>query len=119
VAFAYAKFDACNAGYPEEGMPPSDMQALKKFVQAGNKLGIPSRLIGPKDIMRLPEYDGLFIRETPTSTTILPLRQKSRSRWPLVRHGRSSIHHALYQQSVAWGRLVSHADKGTVFQKHA
>ncbi|AWY00479.1 carboxylate--amine ligase [Marinomonas primoryensis] len=63
-ALRTAKFDLAMLVNPEEAMPPSDMQALKKFVQAGKQLGIQVDMIGPKDIMRLPEYDGLFIRET-------------------------------------------------------
>lgn len=49
---------------PEEGMPPSDDMALKNFETAANKLGIATELITKKDYIRLPEYDGLFIRET-------------------------------------------------------
>lgn len=49
---------------PEEEMPPSDGKALKNFVRAANQLGIEAELIQKKDYMRLPEYDGLFIRAT-------------------------------------------------------
>ena len=59
-----AKYDLAMLVNPHETMPPSDAQALKKFVQAGKQLGIQVDLISPKDIMRLPEYDALFIRET-------------------------------------------------------
>ncbi|WP_111642782.1 RimK family protein [Marinimicrobium alkaliphilum] len=48
----------------DEKLPPSDPKALKKFVRAGEKLGIDVDFIGRKDIRRLPEYDMLFIRET-------------------------------------------------------
>ncbi|WP_455207512.1 RimK family protein [Kaarinaea lacus] len=51
---------------PEEKMPPSDAKALKRFVRAANQLGIAAEFVGKKDYMRLPEYDGLFIRETTT-----------------------------------------------------
>lgn len=59
-----AKYDLAMLVNAHETMPPSDAQALKKFVQAGKQLGIQVDLISPKDIMRLPEYDALFIRET-------------------------------------------------------
>ncbi|MFM2484305.1 RimK family protein [Celerinatantimonas yamalensis] len=59
-----AKFDLAILANSQEVLPPSDTQALKKFVQAGKQLGIHIDVIGPKDIMRLPEYDALFIRET-------------------------------------------------------
>ncbi|MBY4677473.1 RimK family protein [Marinobacterium arenosum] len=48
----------------QEEMPPSDKTALKRFIKAGNQLGINVELIGKRDYNRLPEYDGLFIRET-------------------------------------------------------
>ena len=49
---------------PEEEIPPSDNRALKRFVRAANQLGIAADFITKKDYVRLPEYDGLFIRET-------------------------------------------------------
>ncbi|KPJ92714.1 MAG: carboxylate--amine ligase [Gammaproteobacteria bacterium SG8_15] len=51
---------------PEEKMPPSDAKALKRFVRAAKQLGIAAEFITKKDYMRIPEYDGLFIRETTT-----------------------------------------------------
>jgi glutathione synthase/RimK-type ligase-like ATP-grasp enzyme len=49
---------------PDEKLPPSDKTALKRFIAAGKTLGIDSELITQKDYLRLPEYDGLFIRTT-------------------------------------------------------
>ncbi|MDH5632681.1 MAG: RimK family protein [Gammaproteobacteria bacterium] len=49
---------------PNEAMPPSDKKALKLFEKAANNLGIAVDQITRKEYMRLPEYDGLFIRET-------------------------------------------------------
>jgi glutathione synthase/RimK-type ligase-like ATP-grasp enzyme len=49
---------------PEEKMPPSNRGALKKFIAAGRHLGIDVELISPQHYVRLPEFDGLFIRET-------------------------------------------------------
>ena len=49
-----------------EDLAPSDEKALKRFVRAANRLGIAAEFITKKDYMRLPEYDGLFIRETTT-----------------------------------------------------
>ena len=49
---------------PEEQLPPSDKKALKKFIQAGNELGVDVEVITQRNFLRLPEYDGLFIRET-------------------------------------------------------
>lgn len=58
------RFDLAMLVDPEEKLPPSDPQALEYFIKAGKKLGIHVEPITRKDYMRLPEYDGLFIRET-------------------------------------------------------
>ena len=49
---------------PDEKLPPSDKRALRHFIAAGRKLGIEVDPITRADYSRLPEYDGLFIRET-------------------------------------------------------
>ena len=49
---------------PEEKLPPSNKTALKRFIAAGKSLGIDCELITQRDYLRLPEYDGLFIRAT-------------------------------------------------------
>ncbi|WP_262966083.1 RimK family protein [Methylobacter psychrophilus] len=48
----------------EEQLPPSNRGALKKFIKIGRELGIEVELISQQDYARLPEFDGLFIRET-------------------------------------------------------
>ncbi len=58
------RYDLAILANPEEDMPPSDKTALRRFIKAGEELGIATELITPKDYMRIPEYDGLFIRET-------------------------------------------------------
>lgn len=58
------RFDLAMLVNPDEKMPPSDETALKRFERAGRKLGINVERITRGDYMRLPEYDGLFIRET-------------------------------------------------------
>ncbi len=58
------RFDLAMLVNPEEDMPPCDDKALKKFEAAANKLGIATERVTKKDYIRLPEYDGLFIRET-------------------------------------------------------
>ncbi len=59
-----ARFDLAMLVNPEEKLPPSCKVALKKFVAAGRELGIDVELITQRDYVRLPEFDGLFIRET-------------------------------------------------------
>lgn len=49
---------------PDEKLPPSNKTALRRFVKAAESLGISAEMITRKDYLRLPEYDGLFIRET-------------------------------------------------------
>ncbi len=58
------RYDLAVLVNPDEEMPPSDKVALKRFEKAGRKLGINVEQITRRDYMRLPEYDGLFIRET-------------------------------------------------------
>jgi glutathione synthase/RimK-type ligase-like ATP-grasp enzyme len=59
-----SRYDIAILVNPKEKLPPSDSVALKKFVKAGQQLGMSVELIEPNDYMHLPEYDALFIRET-------------------------------------------------------
>ncbi|MCP5161251.1 MAG: RimK family protein [Hahellaceae bacterium] len=59
-----ARYDLAMLVNPEEKLPPSCKVALKKFISAGRELGIDVELITQRDYVRLPEFDGLFIRET-------------------------------------------------------
>ncbi|QSA98519.1 RimK family protein [Methylococcus sp. EFPC2] len=58
------RYDLAILHNPSELQPPSNAQALKKFIRIGKKLGVEVDLIEKKDYVRLAEYDGLFIRET-------------------------------------------------------
>jgi len=49
---------------PKEIMPPSNKEALSRFIKAAAKCNINAELITARDYPRLGEYDGLFIRET-------------------------------------------------------
>lgn len=49
---------------PKEKHAPSNKAALQKFIKAGEKLGIDVVPIQKESIKTIPEYDGLFIRET-------------------------------------------------------
>ncbi len=49
---------------PDEKMPPSDAQAMKRLHKVAKQKGIAIDFIGPRDLNRVPEYDMLFIRET-------------------------------------------------------
>ncbi|WP_434952322.1 RimK family protein [Shewanella sp. HL-SH4] len=47
-----------------EKMPPSDKAALKLFTKSANRIGMDLVQIGSRDLARLSEFDGLFIRST-------------------------------------------------------
>lgn len=49
---------------PNEQHAPSNKLALEKFVKAAENLNMDATLITRDDIKTLPQYDGLFIRET-------------------------------------------------------
>ncbi|MBI4183638.1 MAG: RimK family protein [Proteobacteria bacterium] len=49
---------------PREHMPPSNKEAIRKFVAIGATLGLGVEPIERKDYLKLGEYDALFIRET-------------------------------------------------------
>jgi len=49
---------------PEARDRPSNPEALEKFIQAAEVLGMRAALITPADFYRLPDFDALFIRDT-------------------------------------------------------
>jgi len=49
---------------PQESHPPSNSEALKRFVTAAAKNGIDARLIRTDEARPVSEFDALFIRET-------------------------------------------------------
>ena len=57
-------FDLAILVNPNEKLPPSNEAALLKFEKACSKLNIYTERITKKDISRINEFDGLFIRET-------------------------------------------------------
>ena len=59
-----ARFDLAILINPAEKLPPSNRLALKKFITTGRQLGIDVELINQHHYGRIPEFDGLFIRET-------------------------------------------------------
>lgn len=59
-----SRYDLAILVEPGEAMPPSNEGALKRFIRAGEEMDIDVELITQKDFVRLPEFDGLFIRVT-------------------------------------------------------
>ncbi len=57
-------FDLAILTNPEEQLPPSNEEALKNFERVFANKGIYTERIGKKDLARINEFDGLFIRET-------------------------------------------------------
>lgn len=49
---------------PDEKFPPSDKQALHKFLSVARRMNIHAELITEQDATRLLEFDALFIRAT-------------------------------------------------------
>lgn len=58
------KYDLAILHDPANPLPPSDHKALKKFIAAGESLGIGCELVERDEYGRIAEFDGLFIRET-------------------------------------------------------
>lgn len=58
------QFDLAILVDPQEKLPPSDEKALQSFERVFKTQGIYCERIGKKDLVRLNEFDGLFIRET-------------------------------------------------------
>lgn len=57
-------FDMAILHDPKDPMPPSNKGALKRFIAAGESMGIACDLIEKDASGRIAEYDALFIRET-------------------------------------------------------
>ena len=49
---------------PEEKYPPSDKEAIKRFIKAAAKVGIHAETITADQAGQIGQYDALFIRET-------------------------------------------------------
>ena len=58
------RYDLAVLYNPDEKLPPSNMGALRKFIDIGKRMDVNVELIQKKDYGRLAEYDALFIRET-------------------------------------------------------
>ncbi|MEQ9616757.1 MAG: RimK family protein [Phycisphaerales bacterium] len=63
-ASAPTRFDLAILHDPNDPMPPSELGALRKFIDAGESLGMSCELIQKDMYGRIAEYDALFIRET-------------------------------------------------------
>jgi glutathione synthase/RimK-type ligase-like ATP-grasp enzyme len=60
------EFDLAILVDPQEELPPSDETALKNFERVFKSLGIYTERVNRRDMTRINEFDGLFIRETTT-----------------------------------------------------
>lgn len=49
---------------PKETQPPSDKEAITRFIKAAEKVGIHAEIIAPHQAAQISQYDALFIRET-------------------------------------------------------
>ena len=57
-------FDLAILVNPNDPAPPSNLKALKKFVEIGERLNIYVEIIEPKDLSRLSTFDALFLRQS-------------------------------------------------------
>ena len=58
------RYDLAILRDPSETLPPSDKQALQRFVKAADALGLHTEFIERDDYARIAEFDALFIRAT-------------------------------------------------------
>jgi glutathione synthase/RimK-type ligase-like ATP-grasp enzyme len=49
---------------PDEAIPPSDAEAIKRFIKAAAKVGMQAETITAAQASQIGQYDALFIRET-------------------------------------------------------
>ncbi len=49
---------------PDEAQPPSDKEAIKRFIKAAEKVGIHAETITAEQASHISQFDALFIRET-------------------------------------------------------
>lgn len=59
-----ARYDLAILHDPDDPMPPSSLQTLKRIIDVGASMGIECELIRKDAYGRIAEYDALFIRET-------------------------------------------------------
>ena len=59
-----SRYDLAILVNPEEREPPSDKQALNRFLQSARRQGFGVEFIGRDDYPRISEFDALLIRET-------------------------------------------------------
>jgi glutathione synthase/RimK-type ligase-like ATP-grasp enzyme len=58
------RYDLAILYNPQEKFAPSNDSAIQKFIRAGKGAGLSVEVIEKKDYAHLPQFDGLFIRET-------------------------------------------------------
>ena len=85
---------------PKETDPPSNEQALQRFVKAAESLGIEAEIVDRDDYARLAEFDALFIRET-TAVNHHTYRFAPRGRRRAGRHRRPGVDRQMHQQGVS------------------
>jgi glutathione synthase/RimK-type ligase-like ATP-grasp enzyme len=63
-ARSVAKYDLAVLYDPNERLPPSSSGSIKHFARIAEKMSVDVEPITRRQLAELPEYDGLFIRET-------------------------------------------------------
>ena len=57
-------FDLAILVNPNDPAPPSNVKAIRKFIDIAEKMNIYAEIIEPKDLSRLSSFDALFIRQS-------------------------------------------------------
>lgn len=58
------RYDLAILRNPDEESPPSNEEAIRKFIRAAKQVGFRPEIIGKDDFGRIAEFEALFIRET-------------------------------------------------------
>jgi glutathione synthase/RimK-type ligase-like ATP-grasp enzyme len=61
---ATPRYDLAILHDPNDPLPPSSAKTLAKFQRVGEQMGIDVELIERRDLLKLTQFDALFIRET-------------------------------------------------------
>ena len=98
---------------PKDPAPPSNKQAIDKFITTAEKMGFSAETITHEDFHRLPAFDALFIRETTQVNNIT---------YRFARHGRkrrpgghrfARVHLEMRQQGIPYRNATGRQDTHT------
>ncbi|MCF7821979.1 MAG: RimK family protein [Mariprofundaceae bacterium] len=94
---------------PNEKLPPSNTEALNRFIKAGKAVRMDVELIQARDYHRISEFDALFLRETTAldNHTFRFARKAEAEGLPVIDDSKSILR--CTNKVYMWERLSSHA----------